>query len=87
MTSTTTCDYAKSYVIDGGGVPVRTTAPNQNFAFGSSTCVTVTSSDSLTYGDMVISLFLLLLLMITFFSAILDRVIGVKQKPNLYGSK
>jgi len=102
MTSTTTCSYGNPLItkVTGGNFSlILPEANNQNFQWGTSTCVTVSPTQTVTllgggtveggftYGEIVIAFFLLLLVCMTFFGGVLNRVIGVKQKPNLYGSK
>lgn len=102
MISTSTCSYGAPLVVNKSGsvtTLVYPDATNQNYQFSTSTCVTISPTQTITltggatvengftYGEIIIAFFLLLLVCMTFFGGVMNRVIGVKEKPKLYGSK
>ena len=85
--STTTCTYANPVVLDGGNLRPASDTDSGFFQFGSSTCATIygqsTSTDpsyynGFTYGEIVISVFLLIILVATLYSFFWFSVKGVK---------
>jgi hypothetical protein len=88
--STTTCSYANPLVIGHGVLRVATSGDDKvPFEFGSSTCATAygvsTSTDpsyynGFTYGEIVISVFLLILTIGVIYSFFWFSVKGVKMR-------
>lgn len=60
-----------------------TTTPLINILVASSTSPSITSS-GFTYGEIVIGFFLFLLVVMTFFGGLLNRIVGVKKLRPLY---
>ena len=87
MNATTTCSYSNPMVLTGGILNPATSTDSGAFQFGSSTCLTLygqsTSTDSsyyngFTYGEIVISVFLLILVVAVLYSFFWFSVKGVK---------
>jgi hypothetical protein len=85
--STTTCSYANPLVLTKGILNPATSKDSGAFQFGSSTCLTLygesTSTDpsyynGFTYGEIVISAFLVIILLTTLYSFFWFSVKGVK---------
>jgi hypothetical protein len=85
--STTTCSYSNSLVLDKGALKIPAGNDSGAFQFGSSTCVTLygesTSTDpsyynGFTYGEIVISVLLLLITVVALYSFFWLSVKGVK---------
>ncbi len=85
--ATTTCSYANPLVLTKGTLNPATGNDSGVFQFGSSTCLTLygqsTSTDpsyynGFTYGEIVISVFLVLILLTTLYSFFWFSVKGVK---------
>lgn len=85
--ATTTCSYSNPLVLDKGALKVPAGNDSGAFQFGSSTCMTVygqsTSTDpsyynGFTYGEIVISVLLLLITIAALYSLFWFSVKGVK---------
>jgi hypothetical protein len=85
--ATTTCSYSNPLVLTGGELNPATSTDSGFFQFGSSTCLTLygqsTSTDSsyyngFTYGEIVISVFLLILTIAVIYGFFWFSVKGVK---------
>ncbi len=85
--STTTCSYSNPLVLTKGVLNPATDKDSGAFQFGSSTCLTLygqsTSTDpsyynGFTYGEIVISVFLVIILLTTLYSFFWFSVKGVK---------
>jgi hypothetical protein len=89
MNATTTCSYSNPMVLTSGVLNPATTTDSGSFQFASSTCVTLygqsTSTDpsyynGFTYGEIVISVFLLILTIAVIYSFFWFSVKGVKMR-------
>jgi len=79
--STTTCNFTNArWILKSGEIrtlePLETANTNANFHFASSTCVATiseikTASSTMTYGDILISFFLFLMILGSVFSFII----------------
>ena len=85
--ATTTCSYSNPLVLTKGVLNPASAKDSGAFQFGSSTCLTLygqnTSTDpsyynGFTYGEIVISVFLVLILLTTLYSFFWFSVKGVK---------
>ncbi len=85
--ATTTCSYSNPLVLTKGILNPATSHDSGAFQFGSSTCITLygqsTSTDpsyynGFTYGEIVISVFLVLILLTMLYSFFWFSVKGVK---------
>jgi hypothetical protein len=85
--STTTCSYANPMVLTSGSLNPATTTDSGAFQFASSTCITLygesTSTDpsyynGFTYGEIIISSFLLIILVAVLYSFFWFSVKGFK---------
>jgi hypothetical protein len=85
--ATTSCSYFNPMVLTGGVLNPASSSDSGAFQFGSSTCLTLygqsTSTDAsyyngFTYGEVVISVFLLILTIIVLYSFFWFSVKGVK---------
>jgi hypothetical protein len=85
--ATTTCSYSNPLVLSGGNLNPASSSDSGAFQFGSSTCQTLygqsTSTDpsyynGFTYGEIIISVFLLILAIIVLYGFFWFSVKGVK---------
>ncbi len=85
--TTTTCSYSNPLVLTKGTLNPATEKDSGAFQFGSSTCLTLygqsTSTDpsyynGFTYGEIVISVFLVIILLTTLYAFFWFSVKGVK---------
>lgn len=85
--ATTTCNYSNPMVLTGGNLNPASSSDSGAFQFGSSTCLTLygqsTSTDpsyynGFTYGEIVISVFLVIILLTTLYAFFWFSVKGVK---------
>ena len=89
MNSTTTCSYSNPLLLDKGALKIPAGNDSGAFQFGSSTCLTLygqsTSTDpsyynGFTYGEVVISVLLLLITVAALYSFFWFSVKGVRIK-------
>jgi hypothetical protein len=85
--ATTTCSYSNPLMLDKGALKIPAGNDSGAFQFGSSTCVTLygesTSTDpsyynGFTYGEIVISVFLVLILLTALYGFFWFSVKGAK---------
>jgi len=94
-TSTINCSFSNPlWILKSGEVrtlePLETAGTNANFQFASSTCVitqnlatTTSAYNGFTYGEIVISLFLFLILLQLVFSFFIAKFLGIKIHKNV----
>jgi hypothetical protein len=87
INATTTCSYSNPLVLNKGALKMPGADDGGTFQFGSSTCATIygqsTSTDpsyynGFTYGEIVISTFLLITLIVVLYGFFWFSVKGVK---------
>lgn len=87
--ATTTCSYSNPMVLNGGLLNSATSTDSGAFEFGSSTCMTLygqsTSTDpsyynGFTYGEIVISIFLLIMCVVVIYQFFWFTVKGIKLR-------
>jgi len=84
MTSTTTCNFLTPLQVQSpDGSLAMPSVQNANYAFGSSSCVTISDSGTINgflYGDVLIAFFLMVLVLQRFFGGIINQVAGVRLR-------
>jgi hypothetical protein len=88
--ATTTCNFTNARWIQKSGEirtlePLETANTNVNFQFSSSTCYSQiseikTASTTLTYGEILISFFLFIIMLGSVFGFIINKFLTDKQK-------